>query len=455
MILAANTAFEVIPLAQEAAADPTFTTEVLNNYKGQLYFLRAFAYYKLFTYFPEDKIVLRRTPPKTQEDFTQAPAPADSIFKMIESDLKNAQSLLTAGLNNTTGYEKGRATRGAAAALLGKLYLYKGLYAQAAAEFKKILPGVGDAAYGSYSLVDNYRDNFTKEGENNSESVFEIQFHNITNTGFGNELNWVTQQWGLNRTSWPDMWWNFAVPDFKLDGLGDTETPGQYFEKWTETINSTATTVYDYRAYQTFWGVPNGATFTFNGTVMDWQQQGWDDESVVGLQGVFGIRKGSLDNSAEAPAGAGPLWSEVNIRHIRLADIMLLYAECLANTNPTNVTPTDVNSAVYWVDQVRNRANKPMADQAHLYSARPGFNGQLPTATALMAAKGWTLMQLIEHERYVEGFCEGWRHEDLYRWKKGASYVKYKAGWTNKGGYPSLKLPVPQPELDNNPNISK
>ena len=42
------------------------------------------------------------------------------------------------------------------------------------------------------------------------------------------------------------------------------------------------------------------------------------------------------------------------LRLIRLSDIMLLYAECLANTNPANLTATDVNSGVYWVDQVRN-----------------------------------------------------------------------------------------------------
>ncbi|HOP58671.1 MAG TPA: RagB/SusD family nutrient uptake outer membrane protein [Bacteroidales bacterium] len=452
LALAANVALEVMPAAKEAADDPNFTQDVLDTYMGQAYFLRAFAYYKLFTYFPEDRIVLRRTPPKTQEDFNQAPAPADSIFKFIESDLKKAQNLLTDGLNTTAGYEPGRATRGSAAALLGKLYMWRDMYAEAAAEFKKILPGVGNADYGSYQLVSNYRDNFTIAGENNIESVFEIQFANITNTGFGNELNWITQQWGLNRTSWPDMWWNFAVPDFKLDGLGDTETPCQYFENWTETIGGEETTVYDYRTYQTFWGVPNGANFTFAGTELDWQEQGWDVETVVGLEGVFGIRKNSLDNSAEAPAGAGPLWSEVNLRHIRLADIMLLYAECLANLNPSNETATDPNSAVYWVDQVRDRANTPMIDQAHLYSARPGVDGQLPSATDLMADKGWTLMQLIEHERYVEGFCEGWRHEDLYRWRKGPDYVKYKSGWD---GYQSLKLPVPQSELDNNPNMPR
>jgi len=127
---------------------------------------------------------------------------------------------------------------------------------------------------------------------------------------------------------------------------------------------------------------------------------------------------------------------------------MLMYADCMANLNPANVTPTDPLSAIYWIDLVRTRANNVMADQSHLYSARPGVPGQLPTATDLMAAKGWTLSQLIQHERYVELYCEGHRYFDLKRWQVGPTYVQYKTGFT---GYESLTLPVPQTELDNNP----
>jgi len=442
-ILICNNAIEEMPKAQQAANDPTFTEDVLKLMMGQAYFLRAFYYYNLAQYFGDDKIVIRRTKPKTEADFYQNPAPPDSVFAFIESDLKKAQTLLTAGLNTTPGYEKGRVTRGAAAALLGKFYINREKYAEAAAEFRKILPGVGDAAYGTYSLCNNFRDNFKRTTENNSESIFEIQFTNMNSQGAwsNNDVNWVFQYFTLNRSSWSIMWWNFAVPNFKLND----------FESWTENISGTPTTVYDYRVYDTFWGVPNGANFTDqNGVTKDWQQQGWADETVIGQQGVYGIRKYALDRAADAPAGLDPLWSDNNIRLIRLGDIMLLYAECMAKLNPSNVTPSDPNSAVYWVDQIRNRANLVRDDQAHLYSARAGVPGQLPTATDLMTAKGWTLMQLIEHERYAEGYCEGWRKEDLKRWKKDASFVQYKSGWK---GYQSLTLPVPLSETDRNPNF--
>jgi hypothetical protein len=61
-----------------------------------------------------------------------------------------------------------------------------------------------------------------------------------------------------------------------------------------------------------------------------------------------------------------------------------------------------------------------VTNQPHLYSVRTGVNGQLSTATALKAAKGWALQQLIEHERAVELFCEGQRGLDIKRWKKDA-----------------------------------
>ena len=443
-VLACNLALE--KFASIALADATFTQDMQDSYNGQVYFLRALYYYTLFIYYPEDRLPLRKTVPKTPADYVQAPATADEMYNFIEADLKQAITLLTKSLNNTAGYEKGRATRGAAAALLGKLYIYKEKYQLAADQFKLILPTVGNSAYGSYSLVNNFRDNFTRDNENNSESLFEIQFANVNGSasqgGDGalqNEMGYYGVQFTLNRTTWASMWWNYAIPKFRLNE----------FESWTETIAGAPTTVYDYRVYASFWGVPNGANFTENTTVKNWIQQGWANEKILTTEtGVFGLRKQSYDATSQMPTGTTFAHTDYNWRVIRLADVMLMYAECMAKLNPANVAPGDVNSAVYWVDQIRTRANRVMTDQSHLYSARAGIPGQLPTATALMASKSWTLDQLIRHERYVELYCEGNRFFDLKRWKVGPGTILYKSGFQ---GYQSLVLPVPQTELDNNP----
>lgn len=442
-ILACNLALEKI--AEIAVKDASFTQDMQDSYNGQIRYLRAFYYYELFTFFPEDRLPLRTSSPKVPADYTKSPATAAEMFTFLETELKEAQNLLKTSLNNTAGYEKGRATRGAAAALLGKLYLYKDMFQQAADQFKLILPGVGDPTYGTYSLMNNFRDNFTRDNENNAESIFEVQFANVNSSGSQggdgaqqNEMGYYGVQFTLNRTTWSSMWWNYAIPKFRLNE----------FESWTETIGGVPTTVYDYRVYGTFWGVPNGANFTSGSTVKNWQQQGWANERVILSEvGVFGLRKQSYDATSQMPTGTTFAHTDYNWRLIRLSDVMLMYAECMAKLNPSNTAPADMNSAVYWVDEVRKRANKVMTDQSHLYSARAGMPGQLPSATALMTIKGWTLDQLIRHERYVELYAEGNRFYDLKRWKSGPSDILYKSGWV---GYQSLTLPVPQSEVDNN-----
>ena len=466
-----NTALDNMKLAQ--AADPAFTKADLDVMTGQAYFLRAFYYYSLFDYYPKDKIVLRTTQVLNPgEDYIKAPSTEAETFAFIEAELKKAQDLLVNGTNTTSGYDKWRASRGAATALLGKLYLNKKDYPKAAAEFKKILPApVGDAAYGTYALGD-YRANFTKAGSNNSEAIFEVEFADVT-TPSGQRGGGV-QNWSFNdHNAWAGMLgWNFAVPTYKLDD----------FERWTETIDGKATTVYDYRVYASFLGVPNGINLTLGTRTVSWIEQGWagtkdwyaangiditnlktgNDKAMTGASyyviggldsyGSFGIRKRANESNIGLPNN-DPTATVINLRLLRLSDIMLSYAECLANINPSNLTATDVNSGVYWVDMVRNRANNVMTgDQSQLYSARPGVKGQLPLTTPLMASKSWTLMQVIEHERYVEGYGEGWRREDLKRWQKGASFVKGKSGWKD---WQSLILPVPQQELDRNTLMPK
>lgn len=468
----ANTALDNMKKAQ--ALDPRFTQEELNTMEGQAYFLRAYYYYSLFDYYPKNSIVLRNTQVLNPgEDFYEAPSTEEETFAFIEADLKKAQELLVNGTNTTPGYGKWRASRGAATALLGKLYLNKKDYAKAAAEFKKILPGVGDAAYGTYTLSD-YRANFTIAGEHNSESIFEVELTDVTTPS--NQRGGGVQNWSFNdHNAWAAMQgWNFAVPTYKLDD----------FERWTETIAGQPTTVYDYRVYATFLGVPNGINVTLGTRQVDWIDQGWywvDGVDYTGRKtgngadfldangakkatmyiiggldsyGSFGIRKRSHESNASAGLpGNNATSTVINLRLLRLSDIMLNYAECLAILNPSNLSAADVNSGVYWVDQVRNRANNVMTgDQSHLYSARPGVRGQLPPVLTLMSQKGWTLMQAIEHERYVEGYGEGWRREDLKRWEKGASFVKGKPGFT---GWQSLILPIPQQEMDRNPNMPR
>ncbi|RYF85222.1 MAG: RagB/SusD family nutrient uptake outer membrane protein, partial [Chitinophagaceae bacterium] len=97
-----------------------------NRILGQAYFLRALAYYNLATSF---KVVPVITAPVTNpSDYAAPTATEDVVWNQIFADLQEAESKLPVSYDNVSGLDKsqkGRATKGAAAGLLGKAYLYR------------------------------------------------------------------------------------------------------------------------------------------------------------------------------------------------------------------------------------------------------------------------------------------------------------------------------------------
>ena len=75
------------------------------------------------------------------------------------------------------GEDIGRATWGAATAMLGKVYLYDQNWAQAASMFKEVIDS------GNYALTADIMDNFTDENEFNIESIFEVAYSAELNPG--------------------------------------------------------------------------------------------------------------------------------------------------------------------------------------------------------------------------------------------------------------------------------
>ena len=88
----------------------------------------------------------------------------------------------------------GRATRGAAKALLGKAYMQQHLYDKAKEQLSWLIE---KEKTGLYGLIDNWVDNFTDLNENNKESVFEIQFDDKNKGDTGNNASMAT---GFQRT---------------------------------------------------------------------------------------------------------------------------------------------------------------------------------------------------------------------------------------------------------------
>ncbi|HNB91612.1 MAG TPA: RagB/SusD family nutrient uptake outer membrane protein, partial [Saprospiraceae bacterium] len=138
-------------------------------------FIRAWFYYNLNTIFGgvplADKVLAPSEYNRPKED-------AAVIWAFIEKDLKEAIEDLPQR-SQYQAKDLGRITKGAARALLAKAYLYQGKYAEAGFQTGEIIQS------GEYSLVADYGTIFTKAGENNAESVFEIQYMNASGGNWG------------------------------------------------------------------------------------------------------------------------------------------------------------------------------------------------------------------------------------------------------------------------------
>lgn len=138
--------------------------------EGQLKFLRAYFYFHLTQYFGD--VVLTTSPVTSpSEAFALARSPQAAVYTQIEQDLTEAIGLLPA---TYPAAQAGRATKGAALALLGKVYLTEKKYGDAVTQLKQVT---------GYSLDANYADNFDPAKKNGPESIFEVQYQGGNNLG--------------------------------------------------------------------------------------------------------------------------------------------------------------------------------------------------------------------------------------------------------------------------------
>ncbi|MFA6084025.1 RagB/SusD family nutrient uptake outer membrane protein [Mucilaginibacter sp.] len=144
------------------------------QYKGELEFIRAYYYFNLVRYF--GPVVLITEPLASSSDaFNTSRSPEDAVYAQIIKDLSDAAANLPAK-SEYAATDAGRASKGSALGLLGKVYLTIKDYAKAESTLRQVLP-LG------YSLVNKYADVFATNNKNNSESLFEVQYQGGNNLG--------------------------------------------------------------------------------------------------------------------------------------------------------------------------------------------------------------------------------------------------------------------------------
>ncbi|WP_219921431.1 RagB/SusD family nutrient uptake outer membrane protein [Rufibacter sp. XAAS-G3-1] len=380
-----------------------------NRILGQAYFLRGLAYYNLaITY---KAVPLITVPPADKTEYYPATASEQELWNHIYSDLRLAEEKLPVSYDNVVGPDrgqKGRATKGAAAGMLGKAYLYRKMYPEAETQFAKFFTG---PLQGVYSLVPNYRDNFTTTNENNAESLFEVQF---SATG-GSIPNWT----GEPTATWRQF---IALPvAYGMDGKGwsDYQPTRWIFNEYRQEKTKDGKTDPRLAATILFYDQAEGFTSAY-GTPWPADRRNQIYPRKYTMEG--------LGVPIETPETGG-----VNYRVLRYADILLMYAEVLNELNRTS-------DAYSYIQQVRNRANLP-----DLSTVKPGLSQA-------------QMRDQIAHERALEFAIEGQRIQDIIRWGwlyDPAKLVMLKEHdddfntWTPGNEY----LPIPQTELDYNSNL--
>jgi hypothetical protein len=327
-------------------------------------FLRAYYNFELVIWFgdipikPEGRFVFG-------DEKTIPRSPKEEVYAVIEQDLEYAVANLS-----YVAPQVGRATKGSAEALLGKVYLFQDKFTEASVVLKNVID------LGPYNLVTDYDTIFEDAGENGIESVFEVQYTDIQGAGFG----------CLQCSEG-----NVAVGFQGVRGYnGDLFTSGFSFNVPTQEVvdefeagdNRKDVAILDIEA----WSTSTGAAFTTG-----FEHTGFFNRKYI-------PRKRDTD-----AAGDLNLTNPNNYRAIRFADVLLMAAEAFNR----KASPED-NKARTYLNRVRERA----------------FGG----ASNNVTSGGSALTTAIYHERRVELIGEGHQFFDLVRTGRGSQIAGFTVG---------------------------
>lgn len=159
----ANTAIINISGMKEGIIDENLKNRLI----GELRFLRALYYFNLVRYFGDVPLV---TNAETVQEAMIARTPKDEVYNQIISDLEFAAQNLPIQHNDAN---LGRATKGAAKILMGKVYLRLEDWSNASSTLAEVINN--EAQYG-YGLFEDYGDNWGQSTEIGKEAVFYVEF---------------------------------------------------------------------------------------------------------------------------------------------------------------------------------------------------------------------------------------------------------------------------------------
>jgi len=338
-------------------------TQFPNNEQviAQATFLRAYYYFELVKFFGDVPLAVDQRLLFGDQNTVER-TPKSEVYAQIELDLIFASENLP-----ITQVEMGRVTKGAAQALLGKVYLYQNKFMEAS----NVLDNVINT--GTYDLVTDFSEVFENEFENNIESVFEIQYTDEEGAGFGclqcSEGNVAV---GFNGPR------NFNGPLFE-SGFSFNVPTEEIYNAFDEDDLRRDIAILDIEAFalanQDF---NNGAGVTYS---LGFEHTGYYNRKYIPRVGDLNIGDQNLTNPN-------------NYRAIRFADVLLMAAEAHNRGGGNDAL------ALQYVNRVRTRA---------------GLDD--------LSVTGNDLTQAIYLERRLELVGEGHHFFDLVRTNRAAQEI--------------------------------
>jgi starch-binding outer membrane protein, SusD/RagB family len=320
---------------------------------GEAHFIRAWFYYNLVTIFGGVPLVDRLLAPS---EYNLSRASADEVWALVESDLRAAADRLPLR-SQYPASDLGRITKGAAQSLLTKTLLWQKRWPEARAMAEEVINS------GEYQLVTNYNSIFTTAGENNAESIFEIQY--MTESG-GN--------WGYNAANEGTFTNVFQRARGQFDGFGfnlpTQDFVDEFFAEGFEDPRLSATVFRE--------GDQMGDRGIFT------------KEATGGFPHDYYPKKYFNNRSEQATFGDPAPNGGSNDRVIRFSDVLLMHAEAAAQMG-------DESAALASLNRVRRRVDIPEIEKS-----------------------GPALLDAIYRERRIELGLEGHRFFDLVRTGKAA-----------------------------------
>ncbi len=355
-------------------------------------FLVALAYFNLVNIFGENIAYVDRI--QHPADRPQR-AEAGELYLLMENLLIGAIAELPLASEYSES-DYGRVTKGAAQALLAKVYMQQHNYMDAEPLLRDVVLS------GEYILQSNYADNFYERNEINPEAVFVVNF---LHDGPAGETNRTFRHQGISPAERRGTYGDVQPPNFIFDSfLTETDIDGNIDPRLDVTL------------------FHPGSTELYIGKPYSWWENHFRNPEVNTAYFKYSEQQFIEGTATEFDGGT-------DFIIIRYADVLLLFAETLNENGNTT-------EAYQYVDIVRQRSNMQSLTLAH-----PGLSQT-------------EFLEQVKYERVVELSGELVRIFDLKRWGmyKSSNVVRDANFETFMDGRSELQ-PIPQQELDINDNL--